>query len=1518
MSKFSKLVSNPELFILDAVKKRSSHLSGAKLLNNLYSALQKEPEHLAVKSNNPHVEHTPAKTYIIATAEFSSVLMRIFSDRDVEMIHIPISEENFKAKWHKKLLSNPDHQIIVVGVKLYRFIEKFIATNQLSIQYLDFGFLSSKFCKQGNLQPIALAYDDLAPYFSEKASDLELLLSQYDFNSEPELIDRADTFIEKLLKFDLDEKKQIYGEKTKQRILILGQAEDDLYVTQGSGQQYSGNDLVSMAYLEHPEAQIIYKPHADVLHHRRKGLSNPKDVEHLCQILGEAFDLVDALEDVDQVYTISAPEAFEAIIRGIKVTTLGKPYYAGWGLTDDRQSYERRNRVLSLQEFVVGYYLKYLKYYDPGYNKLTELEDAFERLIAFREMESVKTEFNNKIELDKQANILESYEPKPVIKNTFFIYCSLEWRPIFESLYQHQKLIFLKKPMTPQVFIETWAKKIKFCQDAVLMIQSDIAEKFLWDFAQKNHIPVYFVREGLIDGKSLLNKKFSIAMDSKAPFNSYHEISDMENLLLSCDLTQEPQWLEKVKALIENLYLSDKQFYKNTWNANTAYGEKKNKRVLVIGEAEDDINIKLASPIKFSANELVELAYLENPDAQIIYKPFRGYLNAKVAGHLNPYNVQHICTLLTDDILPEQSLETIDHVYTLTSNLGFSALLRGIQVTTLGCPFYAGWGLTDDRQSIERRSKTLSLYELVAVIYFQYFKYYDPILKAIVPLDMVLKRIAELKNLKKREDGFKELSQRIREDSVISHVNAEKIAEQTEVLVKGIVPDWFNGIVDEVSQKRLNSNTPVFLYLPWIAEHTNALINKINIDSRFELLPLNMIRNVYDNDVRRSALSFAREKPNVYRKLLIRALAPYKNKVKGFIFTLDWLPVMRLIVDVCHDFKIPTILIPHESVFVNKNMYYVDPKGYGSVPKTDIVLSWGECQTEIYVERGYPESRIQKVGAPKFDSYTNYQPIFTREEFANIFNLDAQKKIVLFATQPLDSQLDTRVARNAQRKAIQDLFNYCDQHDFQFIIRMPPSKDDILGGVIKNQITNSSFAAIDDANFYLVSPEEAIYHADFVSSINSTMLFEGVLMGRFAFSMKYVEFEQIWEKAGIPAVHNYEELKSLINGMSSGEWQYPEEGLDWAAHQFGIGEFDGQASLRIRDILANIAIREKKDFDYYKSSMARMQEKALLDVVSISYDDTTLEGSYNNLQKLFNVRKIVSSVKNDLIEQASAEVFICMQDSPEQVKQQQLKVAKSLGKKVIYADKGFIPNILVHHTWYRMSMILDYTSSGNGHKSFAFLEKLLLSDEGLSQLQIDRSIRMIEKIISHKVSSYNHAVDLRVNIGRLGVAKVLVVDQSSAHSDQESFLNEKVIFEKMLYDATKNNPDLDIIIVNPEGNHGYLDEYNKKYENIFKLDYDVNTYSLLDSVEDVYVVSSRLGFEALLRAKNVHCYGTPFYAGWGLTQDKFQLERQTRQRTVEEIFHYAYIEMSRYFDPEQDKLVEIEEILDYVIKHRGW
>lgn len=74
--------------------------------------------------------------------------------------------------------------------------------------------------------------------------------------------------------------------------------------------------------------------------------------------------------------------------------------------------------------------------------------------------------------------------------------------------------------------------------------------------------------------------------------------------------------------------------------------------------------------------------------------------------------------------------------------------------------------------------------------------------------------------------------------------------------------------------------------------------------------------------------------------------------------------------------------------------------------------------------------------------------------------------------------------------------------------------------------------------------------------------------------------------------------------------------------------------------------------------------------------------------------------------------------------------------------------------------------------------------------------------------------------------------------------------------------------------------------------------SLLDTVDVVHVLTSLTGFEALLRGRSVACHGTPFYAGWGLTQDLGRVPgRRGRKLALDELVAAVLILYPRYLDP---------------------
>ncbi len=74
--------------------------------------------------------------------------------------------------------------------------------------------------------------------------------------------------------------------------------------------------------------------------------------------------------------------------------------------------------------------------------------------------------------------------------------------------------------------------------------------------------------------------------------------------------------------------------------------------------------------------------------------------------------------------------------------------------------------------------------------------------------------------------------------------------------------------------------------------------------------------------------------------------------------------------------------------------------------------------------------------------------------------------------------------------------------------------------------------------------------------------------------------------------------------------------------------------------------------------------------------------------------------------------------------------------------------------------------------------------------------------------------------------------------------------------------------------------------------------ALIDLVDEVHVITSLAGFEALMRGKAVTTHGTPFFAGWGLTQDLAPCPaRRGARRTLDQLVAATLLRYPRYLDP---------------------
>jgi len=242
---------------------------------------------------------------------------------------------------------------------------------------MEDGFVRSANLGAAHTLPESLVLDQTGMYFDAgKPSDLENILNTYDFGSHDNqsIMANARSLIKVIkdlgvTKYNLrtyETASSVLGARLKRRILVIGQVEVDASITYGNAEGWTNLLLLRLAIEENPDAEIIYRPHPDVAKGlarfiRRIRLNNsfPPNVVVLDKV---EISLREIFEQVDHVYTITSLAGFEALLHGVKVTVVGAPFYAGWGLTDDRQAHPRRTRRLSLEEVFCAAYLLYPRY----------------------------------------------------------------------------------------------------------------------------------------------------------------------------------------------------------------------------------------------------------------------------------------------------------------------------------------------------------------------------------------------------------------------------------------------------------------------------------------------------------------------------------------------------------------------------------------------------------------------------------------------------------------------------------------------------------------------------------------------------------------------------------------------------------------------------------------------------------------------------------------------------------------------------------------------------------------------------------------------------------------------------------------------------------------------------------------------------------------------------------------------------------------------------------------------------
>ncbi|MCH2163337.1 MAG: capsular polysaccharide biosynthesis protein [Marinovum sp.] len=472
-------------------------------------------------------------------------------------------------------------------------------------------------------------------------------------------------------------------------VLVIDQTKDDASVTSSGGNRAAFQEMLVFAQEEHPGARVLVKTHPETERGFRAGYFTEADETERVSLYTAPISPWRLFEGAVGVYTYSSQMGFEAIFAGHKPRVFGQPFYAGWGLTCDERPVPRRQRKLTRSQLFAAVMILAPTWYDPYRDQLCELEQVLDTLEA-------QTRAWREDRHGWTASGMRMWKRNPLQK-------------VFGQVTPVQ---FEEEPHPPRRHM-IWASK----GAADVRVEDGFLRSF-----------------GL--GATLIPPLSLVLDDLGIYYDPRHE-SRLERLLNAADDLRPDQVL-RARHLRRSILKNGLSKYNLKGALPTV---REGHLVLVAGQVEDDASISTGTTEVSSNLGLLKAARAERPDAVILYKPHPD-VEAGLRSGAVP-NAHEVADFVLERADPVALLGAVQEVWTMTSLLGFEALLRDVPVTTLGAPFYAGWGLTEDLGEVPaRRQARLSLNQLVYAALIAYPRYFDPITGMACPPEVTVDRLA--------------------------------------------------------------------------------------------------------------------------------------------------------------------------------------------------------------------------------------------------------------------------------------------------------------------------------------------------------------------------------------------------------------------------------------------------------------------------------------------------------------------------------------------------------------------------------------------------------------------------------------------------------------------------------------------------------------------------------------------------------------------------------------------------------
>lgn len=530
--------------------------------------------------------------------------------------------------------------------------------------------------------PLGLCLDRTGVHFDGSApSDLETLLATHPLD-DTDLLNRSREAIDSIRYWHLGKYSATDPALPVPEpgyVVVLDQIEGDAALM-GAGRAHF-NEMLAFAAEEHPGLPILIKTHPETAAGKRAGLFDASGMPERVRFVTDPVSPWRLFEGAVAVYTHSSTLGFEAIFAGLKPRVFGQPFYAGWGLTQDQDAPPRRERVLTRAQLFAAAMILYPVWYDPQSDRLCRIEDVIARLAAgaraWRE--------------DRKGWVAAGMKP---------------WKR------SHLKRAFGREQ--PLRFVRR------------VPVEASGRKPVIWGMGEAPE-GTFRMEDGFLRSRGLgaaLVPPLSLVIDRPSLYFDPSAEGVLDRLVADSGALPVGE-IRRAERLIDRIRsLNLTKYNLSTPAPSLPAGPR---TILVAGQVEDDASLVFGASEVRTNLELLRRTRAENPGMRILWKPHPDVEAGLRKGSVSEADLEGLADAALLNTGAAEAIALADEVWTITSTMGFEALIRGKPVTCLGMPFYAGRGLTRDLAPRPRhRTGEATLAGLVHACLIGYPRYFDP------------------------------------------------------------------------------------------------------------------------------------------------------------------------------------------------------------------------------------------------------------------------------------------------------------------------------------------------------------------------------------------------------------------------------------------------------------------------------------------------------------------------------------------------------------------------------------------------------------------------------------------------------------------------------------------------------------------------------------------------------------------------------------------------------------------------